>query len=110
MQPYKTIMFALLISGVTILGYTIDQAVFMQAQVTDDHNTINKCYAVLNQPGSLPATDALLECQQLEQITADHESLLGSVYDIMIVGTLLLASCAGVTVYYLKAPKLLSDQ
>ncbi len=110
MHPYKTIILALLLSGVTVLGYTISQALFMQEQVADDHNTINKCYAVLDQPNNPPATDALLECQQLEQITANHEGLLGSIYDIMIVGALLLASSAGVTVYYLKAPKILSNQ
>jgi hypothetical protein len=105
MHQYKSVILGLLLSGVTILGYTLGQALFMRDQIADDHDTINKCYAVLNQSSNPPATDALVECQQLEQITADHESYLGTIYDIMIVGILLLAGSAGVTVYYSTVQK-----
>lgn len=77
----------------------------MREQIVEDHDTINKCYGVLNQPSNPPATDALVECQQLEQITADHESYLGTIYDIMIVGVLLLAGSAGLRVYLSKVQK-----
>lgn len=105
MHPYKSVILCLLFSGATILGYTLSQALFMRDQIADDHDTINKCYAVLNQPSNPPATDALVECQQLEQITSDHESYLGTIYDIMILGILLLVGSAGLTVYYSKIQK-----
>ena len=105
MHPYKSIMLCLLLPGVTILGYTISQALFMREQIMEDHDTINKCYGVLNQQSNPPATDALVECQQLEQITADHEGYLGTIYDIMIVGILLLAGSAGLEVYLSKVQK-----
>jgi len=110
MHPYKTITLVLLISGGTVLGYSISQALFMRGQIADDHDTINKCYAVLNQPPNPPASDALVECQQLEQITASHEDLLGSIYDIIVVGILLLAGGAAVIVYYLNATKVPANQ
>ena len=110
MHQYKTLILSLLLSGGTILGFTISQALFMQEQVADDHSTINKCYSVLNQSTNPPATDALMECQQVEQVTANNESFLGWIYLIMIVGILLLAGSAGVTVYYTKAAKAHVDQ
>ncbi len=91
--PYKTIMFALLIPGSVIFGFTIFQAVFMHQQILTDHEIINRCYAVLNQPSNQPpVVDALEECQQLQQITTDQQELLKLIYGIMIVGLTLITS------------------
>ncbi len=87
-------MFALLIPGLVIFGFTIFQAVFMHQQILTDHEIINRCYAVLNQPSSPPVADALEECQQLQQITTDQEELLKIVYAVMAVGVALIASGA----------------
>ena len=85
-------MFALLIPGLVIFGFTIFQAVFMHQQILTDHEIINRCYAVLNQPSNPPVADALEECQQLQQITTDQEGLLKMIYAIMTVGVALIAS------------------
>jgi hypothetical protein len=90
--PYKTIMFALLFPGVVIFGFTIFQVVFMHQQIMSDHDIINRCYAVLNQPSNPPVVDALQECQQLQQITTDQEGILKLIYMIMAVGVALIAS------------------
>ena len=90
--PYKTISFALLIPGLVISGFTIFQAVFMRQQIITDHEIINRCYAVLNQPSNPPVADALEECQQLQQITTDQEQLLKMIYAVMTVGVALIAS------------------
>ena len=90
--PYKTISFALLIPGLVISGFTIIQAVFMRQQIITDHEIINRCYAVLNQPSNPPVADALEECQQLQQITTDQEQLLKMIYAVMTVGVALIAS------------------
>ncbi|MFY9797381.1 MAG: hypothetical protein WA323_06030 [Candidatus Nitrosopolaris sp.] len=92
MLPYKTIMFALLFPGVVIFGFTIFQVVFMHQQIMSDHDIINRCYAVLNQPSNPPVVDALQECQQLQQITTDQEGILKLIYMIMAVGVALIAS------------------
>lgn len=92
--PYRTIMFALLIPGLVIFGFTIIQAIFMHQQILADHEIINRCYAVLNQPSNPPVADALEECQQLQQITTDQEDLLKIVYAVMTVGVGLIASGA----------------
>ena len=92
--PYKTIMFALLIPGLVIFGFTIFQALFMHQQIITDHEIINRCYAVLNHPSNPPVADALEECQQLQQITTDQEELLKVVYAVMTVGVALIASGA----------------
>lgn len=90
--PYKTIVFALLFPGVVIFGFTIFQVVFMHQQIMSDHDIINRCYAVLNQPSNPPVVDALQECQQLQQITTDQEGILKLIYMIMAVGVALIAS------------------
>jgi len=92
--PYKTIMFTLLIPGLVIFGFTIFQAIFMHQQILTDHEIINRCYAVLNQPSNPPVADALEECQQLQQITIDHEEFLKIVYAVMTVGLALIGSGA----------------
>jgi hypothetical protein len=86
-------MFGFLIPGLVIFGFTIFQAVFMHQQIMTDHEIINRCYAVLNQPSNQPpVVDALEECQQLQQITADQEELLKLIYAVMIVGVTFIAS------------------
>jgi aminopeptidase C len=85
-------MFALLIPGLVIFGFTIFQAVFMHQQIISDHEIINRCYAVLNQPSNPPVADALEECQQLQQITTDQEELLKMIYAVMSVGLALIVS------------------
>jgi hypothetical protein len=85
-------MFALLLPGVVIFGFTVFQARFMQQQIMNDHDIINRCYAVLNQPSNPPVVDALQECQQLQQVTTDQEGFLTSIYVIMTVGIALIAS------------------
>ena len=92
--PYKTVMFGLLMPGLIIFGFTIFQAVFMHRQILTDHEIINRCYAVLNQPSNPPVADALQECQQLQQITTDQEELLKTIYAVMTVGVALIASGA----------------
>jgi hypothetical protein len=90
--PYKTIMFALLIPGLVIFGFTVFQAVFMRQQIITDHEIINRCYSVLNQPSGPPVAAALEECQQLQQITTQQEELLNIIYAVMTLGVTLIAS------------------
>ena len=90
--PYKTIIVALLLPGVVIFGFTVFQAIFMQQQIKNDHEIIDRCYAVLNQQSNPPVVDALEECQQLQQITTDQEGFLKLIYGIMTVGVALIAS------------------
>ena len=97
--PYKTIMFALLFPGVVIFGFTIFQVVFMHQQIMSDHDIINRCYAVLNQPSNPPVVDALQECQQLQQITTDQEGILKLIYMIMAVGVALIAEWYSIRIY-----------
>jgi hypothetical protein len=85
-------MFALLLTGAVIFGFTAFQARFMQQQIMNDHDIINRCYAVLNQPSNPPVVNALQECQQLQQVTTDQEEFLTLIYAIMIVGIALIAS------------------
>jgi hypothetical protein len=85
-------MLALLLPGAVIFGYYAFQARYMQQQITDDHDIINRCYAILNQLSSPPVADALKECQQLQQITTDQEGSLTLIYGIMAVGGALMAS------------------
>ncbi|MFZ0512690.1 MAG: hypothetical protein WAM14_13875 [Candidatus Nitrosopolaris sp.] len=58
----------------------------------NDHDIIDRCYAVLNQPSNPPVVDALEECQQLQDVTTDQEGFLGLIYGIMTVGGALIAS------------------
>ena len=107
MLPYKTIIIALLLPGVVILGFTASQARFMQQQITNDHEIIDRCYSVLNQPSNPPVVDALKECQQLQEVTTDQEGFLGLIYWIMMVGVALIASGTAVGYSYsrkLKVP------
>jgi hypothetical protein len=90
--PYKTITLALLLPGAVIFGFYAFQARFMQQQVMDDHDIINRCYAVLDQLSSPPVADALKECQQLQQITTDQGGSLTLIYGIMTFGGALIAS------------------
>jgi hypothetical protein len=89
--PYKTIIVALLLPGVVILGFTAFQAKFMQQQIMNDYDIIDRCYAVLKQPSNPPVADALKECQQLQEVTTDQEGFLTLIYGIMTVGGALIA-------------------
>lgn len=105
MLPYKTIIFALLLPGVVILGFTASQARFMQQQIMNDHYIIDRCYSVLDQPSNPPVADALKECQQLQEVTTDQEGFLGLIYGIMVVGGALISSGIAVGLSYSRKLK-----
>jgi hypothetical protein len=103
--PYKTIIFALLLPGVVILGFTASQARFIQQQIMNYHYIIDRCYAVLQLPTTPPVADALKECQQLQEVTTDQEGFLGLIYGIMGVGGTLISSGIVVGLYYSRKIK-----